>query len=577
MVEVDYFELKQPINKNDFCGVQTIDENKLTKNSAFDKNGKVSQKYLSILSSNFIDFLKTNFHEFGELIERTFQYSEMDILHGFSSPEVLTSLNINEIPERPGVHLIYYNDSLLYVGETGNTRRRISEHMRSHHASGDTFIKHSQKKFDLDLTKDEDKNKFDQLRSNMTIIYKFTEEKETLKNRLVNELKPEYNKKLASVDISELNDDTSIEKDFFQNKLETFESFGSHDFLIIDEINRGNLPKIFGELLNAFEYRDENISLQYSDKPLSVPSNLIFLGTMNSTDKSVGRMDSALRRRFDFIHVEPNYEVLEKYYEDKELFVPNLTEGLKNLNELLEKDLGKHCLIGHTFFMKNHDSPFTYKDIKKIWERKIYPLLEEYFLDDSTKLENYKTYKYFWEVVEEVKNKKNSSKKYSKELLSEHLLEISNEHRELQLTVEKWGEGIKNMKIRPGDIKTDFRSGGRTLIYTASNNGLSERDRKYQLFKIAGNGKIVIPLESLYSEDFIRAPFDNKEFREVFESKLSEYFQKNNLKINTEEIFSRSRPSFDMQKVIDSNSLVEFLNIWDWVIEEINNSSDKYE
>ncbi|GIR94568.1 MAG: hypothetical protein CM15mP96_2260 [Gammaproteobacteria bacterium] len=58
---------------------------------------------------------------------------------------------------------------------------------------------------------------------------------------------------------------------------------------------------------------------------------------MNSTDKSVGRMDAALRRRFDFIHVEPNYEVLEKYYENKELLVPNLIEGLEILNELLEK------------------------------------------------------------------------------------------------------------------------------------------------------------------------------------------------------------------------------------------------
>ena len=77
----------------------------------------------------------------------------------------------------------------------------------------------------------------------------------------------------------------------------SYESIGNHNFLVIDEINRGNLPKIFGELLNAFEYRDENISLQYSDKPLSVPSNLIFLGTMNSTDKSVGRMDAAIKKK----------------------------------------------------------------------------------------------------------------------------------------------------------------------------------------------------------------------------------------------------------------------------------------
>lgn len=369
----------------------------------------------------------------------------------------------------------------------------------------------------------------------------------------------------------------TIEKDSLHNKVETFESFGSHDFLIIDEVNRGNLPKIFGELLNAFEYRDENISLQYSDKPLSVPSNLIFLGTMNSTDKSVGRMDAALRRRFDFIHVEPNYEVLEKYYENKELLVPNLIEGLEILNELLEKDLGKHCLIGHTFFMKSYDSPFTYDDIKKIWDRKIYPLLEEYFLDDITKLEKYKTYRYFWEEVETEESNKKSNNRYSKELLSKHLLEISNEHKELQLVVEKWGEDIENMNIWPGYINTNFRSGGRTLIYTANSNGLSERDGKYHLFKLAGNGNIVLPLHTLYSNDYNRAPFNSREFREVFEKKLIDYFKKFNLKINAEKFFSKSKPSFEMQEIIKTKSIKDFLDIWDWVIEEINNTGIKYE
>ncbi len=514
------------------------------------------------------------------------------------------------------------------------------------------------KKFDLDLSKDEDKSEFDDLRSNMTIIYKLTKEKEALKNKLIDELKPEFNQKLASVSNSEVSEETKIskggeiilqalrnlggkaklkdiykqvnlidekipessvrrdlqkyshgskyyedkfpeifknissgvweivdstnsniviEKDSLHNNGEITESFGSHDFLIIDEINRGNLPKIFGELLNAFEYRDENISLQYSDKPLSVPSNLIFLGTMNSTDKSVGRMDAALRRRFDFIHVEPNYEVLEKYYENKELLVPNLIEGLEILNELLEKDLGKHCLIGHTFFMKNHDSPFTYDDVKKIWNRKIYPLLEEYFLDDITKLEKYKTYRYFWEEVETEESNKKSNNRYSKELLSKHLLEISNEHKELQLVVEKWGEDIENMNIWPGYINTNFRSGGRTLIYTANSNGLSERDGKYHLFKLAGNGNIVFPLQTLYSNDYNRAPFNSREFREVFEKKLIDYFKKFNLKINAEMFFSKSKPSFEMQEIIKTKSIEDFLDIWDWVIEEINNTGIKYE
>ena len=73
---------------------------------------------------------------------------DKDLLIGFSYPKILTEIIVKELPEKPGVHLIYYENNLLYVGETGNTRRRIAEHMRSHHASGDTFIKHSQKNSD---------------------------------------------------------------------------------------------------------------------------------------------------------------------------------------------------------------------------------------------------------------------------------------------------------------------------------------------------------------------------------------------------------------------------------------------
>jgi len=531
LVEVDYFELKKPINKNEFCGNQTINENKITKNSAFDKNGNVSQKYLSSLSSNFMDFLKEGFNEIGELVEKSFPHSELIEEGTISRGGEIILQALRNLGGKAKLKDIYKQVNLIDENiPESSVRRDLQKYSHGSKYYGNKF--------------------------------------------------PEIFKNISSgvwEIVDSTNSNIAIEKDSLHNKGEKTESFGSHDFLIIDEINRGNLPKIFGELLNAFEYRDENISLQYSDKPLSVPSNLIFLGTMNSTDKSVGRMDAALRRRFDFIHVEPNYEVLEKYYENKELLVPNLIEGLEILNELLEKDLGKHCLIGHTFFMKNHDSPFTYDDIKKIWNRKIYPLLEEYFLDDITKLEKYKTYKYFWEEVEPVESNKKSNNRYSKELLSKHLLEISNEHKELQLAVEKWGEDIENMNIWPGYINTNFRSGGRTLIFTANSNGLSERDGKYHLFKLAGNGNIVLPLYTLYSNDFNRAPFNSREFQEVFEKKLIDYFQKFNLKINAEKFFSKSKPSFEMQEIIKTKSIEDFLDIWDWVIEEINNTGIRYE
>jgi hypothetical protein len=658
-VEVDYFELKEPINKNEFCGLQTINENNIAKNSAFDKNGNIAQKYLSSLSSNFINFLEESFSEISEIIERNFKNSGLDILQGFSAPEVLTSLNINELPESPGVHLIYYEDALLYIGETGNTRRRITEHMRSHHASGDTFINHSQKKFGLDLAKDQDKSKFDQLRSNMTIIYKLTEEKEALKNKLIDELKPEYNQKLASVNISELNEDTTIsrggeiilqalknlggrgslkdiygqvnlidenipessvrrdlqkyshgskyygdkfpeifrnissgvweivdsavsnmafEEDFL-NKAEKIDSFGSHDFLIIDEINRGNLPKIFGELLSAFEYRDENIRLQYSDKPLSVPSNLIFLGTMNSTDKSVGRMDAALRRRFDFIHVEPNYQVLQNFYQWNENYVPNLIQGLELLNAQLVKKLGKHCLIGHTFFMKNNDKPFIYDDLAKIWDRKIFPLLAEYFLDDPNELETFNSFENFWPIEKKANAALNDEKKYSLNVLANDLSEIN---KELEIQFNKivdWSKKYPEFNIYLGrrEVET-FKTGGGTFIYQNNLQDADgdEKDKKYHFFRITGKGKYEIRLMDLYSEKFVRAPFNDPSFREDFELRLKNLFEANKIDIESD-FFNKSLPGIPMESLVESQCIDQMLSFWDWVIEEINNTSNKYE
>ena len=175
------------------------------------------------------------------------------------------------------------------------------------------------------------------------------------------------------------------------------ESFGESIFLIIDEINRGNLPRIFGELLNLFEYRDEEVTLQYSKSKFSLPSNLYFFGSMNTADRSIKGIDAALRRRFDFINVEPNYEILNKHLESKFSEVNNIAQGLNNLNQQLLQDLkDKSYLIGHTFFMSDREK-ITIDEFKAIWNRKIYPQLEEYFFDEPGKLSNYKI-ENFWPV-----------------------------------------------------------------------------------------------------------------------------------------------------------------------------------
>ena len=79
-------------------------------------------------------------------------------------------------------------------------------------------------------------------------------------------------------------------------------------FLVIDEINRGNIAKVFGELYFLLEYRDSAMNLQYSDKPFSLPANLYIIGTMNTADRSIALVDLALRRRFYFVEFHPDDE-----------------------------------------------------------------------------------------------------------------------------------------------------------------------------------------------------------------------------------------------------------------------------
>ncbi len=148
--------------------------------------------------------------------------------------------------------------------------------------------------------------------------------------------------------------------------------------LIIDEINRGNISKIFGELITLIEEskREGNreslsVKLPYSNENFSVPKNLYILGTMNSTDKSISLFDIALRRRFVFEEIEPNYDLLE----------PNYKTILEEINNKIKKLLGKDYQVGHSYFMGiNNNDEFDF-----VIKNKIKPLLEEYFLGEEDK------------------------------------------------------------------------------------------------------------------------------------------------------------------------------------------------
>jgi hypothetical protein len=161
--------------------------------------------------------------------------------------------------------------------------------------------------------------------------------------------------------------------------------------VVIDEMNRANLPRVFGELMYLFEYRDRPVRLQYTPQ-FSLPPNLGFIGTMNTADRSIRSIDAALRRRFDVFEFAPSKVILERFFARNPLHVPNLISGFEELNTALEGELDRHHTIGHTFFMK---SGLDRRALIAIWERKVYPLIEEYFFDQPDIAREFK-FARFW-------------------------------------------------------------------------------------------------------------------------------------------------------------------------------------
>ena len=157
--------------------------------------------------------------------------------------------------------------------------------------------------------------------------------------------------------------------------------------LIIDEINRGNVSQIFGELITLIE-EDKRLGknealeviLPYSKEKFGVPSNLHIIGTMNTADRSVEALDTALRRRFSFVEMMPEYEELNKIQFDDF----HLGELLKTINSRIEALLDRDHTIGHSYFI--NIKPNDTEALKEAFANKIIPLLQEYFYHDYEKI-----------------------------------------------------------------------------------------------------------------------------------------------------------------------------------------------
>ncbi|WP_052808414.1 MrcB family domain-containing protein [Methyloterricola oryzae] len=164
--------------------------------------------------------------------------------------------------------------------------------------------------------------------------------------------------------------------------------------IVIDEANRANLPKVLGELMFLFEYRQQPVRLQYAGD-FSLPSNLSFIATMNTADRSIRSIDVALRRRFEVFELGPDPEILRKHFDGAQPSLIGLVEGFVRLNEMLEQELDRHHTIGHTFFMREHMDAQT---LRQIWTRRVFPLIEEYFFDQPDLAKEFRLEK-FWPAV----------------------------------------------------------------------------------------------------------------------------------------------------------------------------------
>ena len=177
---------------------------------------------------------------------------------------------------------------------------------------------------------------------------------------------------------------------FGLKKVASDEALKPHVF-VIDEINRGNISKIFGELITLIEptkrigaKEEMKVRLPYSNSEFGVPENVYIIGTMNTADRSIALMDTALRRRFNFVEMMPQPDILRDIVVDG----INIEKLLKTINDRIEVLYDREHTIGHAFFTKLLNSENQNIDVLvEIFHNKVIPLLKEYFYEDYEKIQ----------------------------------------------------------------------------------------------------------------------------------------------------------------------------------------------
>ncbi len=189
------------------------------------------------------------------------------------------------------------------------------------------------------------------------------------------------------------------------------EDSGERFVFIIDEINRGNVSRIFGELMFLLEYRDQELPLLYSNEPFRIPKNVTIIATMNSADRSIALIDYALRRRFRFIEFQPRVEVLASWYSAPKSNKEH-QQCLSFFSLLNSKFSDPRLAIGHSYFLDatSRTTGLTKAKLRQIWDSSIWPLLQEYFVSMPSRLADF-AFEELWEKSAEGVNEQPAPKK----------------------------------------------------------------------------------------------------------------------------------------------------------------------
>ena len=198
-----------------------------------------------------------------------------------------------------------------------------------------------------------------------------------------------YEEFVEGIKVNPTEDKTGVTYDVGDGIFKDFCNMANKDstnkyVIIIDEINRGNIEKIFGELITIIEKdkRGTDVTLTYSKKSFNVPKNVLIIGTMNTADQSLTHLDAALKRRFVMMTLDPNPNVLE----NKKVGTIDLTELLITINKKLIKYGFRDGRIGHSYFMDDGKPINKISDLQMVFAYDIIPLLRDYFYDDESKL-----------------------------------------------------------------------------------------------------------------------------------------------------------------------------------------------